>query len=71
MVVALDSKKMPPHFFNVGEKVDSEVYYKVLRYKVLPWLKATYPRADYVLTQDGAPSHTSKKVQKFYKTNFP
>jgi inhibitor of nuclear factor kappa-B kinase subunit alpha len=69
-VLASDGKKMPPYFFKVGEKVTSEVYYKVLRYVVLPWLKANYPNGDYVWTQDGAPCHTSQKIQKFCETNM-
>lgn len=69
-VVASDGKKMPPYFFKPGERVGAEVYYKVLRYHVLPWLKANYPEGNYVWTQDGAPCHTAKKVQQFCKTNF-
>ncbi|QQP40763.1 Uncharacterized protein FKW44_014916 [Caligus rogercresseyi] len=34
-IVASDGNKMPPHFFRPNEKVNSDVYYKVLRYKVL------------------------------------
>ncbi|QQP56652.1 Uncharacterized protein FKW44_001390 [Caligus rogercresseyi] len=69
-IVASDGNKMPPHFFRPNEKVNSDVYYKVLRYKVLPWLKITFPRKNYVFTQDGAPAHTSKKVQEFCKGNM-
>ena len=69
-VVASDGKKMPPYFFKPGERVGADVYYKVLRYHVLPWLKTNYPDGNYVWTQDGAPCHTAKKVQKFCKTNF-
>ncbi len=42
-VVASD-RKMPPFFFKLGEKMSADVYYKVLRYHVLPWLPATQPR---------------------------
>ena len=69
-VVASDGKKMPPYFFKPGERVGADVYYKVLRYNVLPWLKTNYPKGKYVWTQDGAPCHTAKKVQQFCKTNF-
>lgn len=69
-VVASDGKKMPPYFFKLNEKVGAEVYYKVLRYKVLPWLKTNYPEGNYVWTQDGAPAHTSKKAQEFCRANF-
>ncbi|QQP51070.1 Uncharacterized protein FKW44_012286, partial [Caligus rogercresseyi] len=53
-----------------GEKIGKETYYKVLRYTVLPWLKANYPEGNYVWTQDGAPSHTSDLCQKFCTTNM-
>ena len=66
-VVTSDGKEMPLHFFKPVEKVRAEVYYKVLRYKVLPWLKMNYPNGNYVWTQDGC---TAKKVQKFCKDNF-
>ncbi|QQP53476.1 Uncharacterized protein FKW44_005978 [Caligus rogercresseyi] len=61
---------MPPYFFKPGEKVDTAAYYKVLRYTVLPWLKSTYPSGNYTWTQDGAPCHTSKKVQDFCCANL-
>ena len=69
-VVASNGKKMPLHFFKPGEKVNTEVYYKVLRYKVLPWLMANYPTGNYVWTQYRAPAHTTRKVQKFCNDNF-
>jgi hypothetical protein len=69
-VVASDGKKMPTFFYKPGEKVGADAYYKVLRYHVLPWLKANYPEGNYVWSQDGAPSHTANKVQKFCKANF-
>lgn len=69
-VVASDGKKMPPYFFKPNEKVGADVYYKVLRYNILPWLKANYPAGNYVWTQDGAPAHTSKKAQVFCQVNM-
>ncbi|QQP36158.1 Uncharacterized protein FKW44_021164 [Caligus rogercresseyi] len=32
--------------FKAGEKIRKETYYKVLRYTVLPWLKANYPEGN-------------------------
>ncbi|QQP42423.1 Uncharacterized protein FKW44_017082 [Caligus rogercresseyi] len=52
-VVASDGKKMSPLFFKAREKICKETYNKVLRYTVLPWLKANYPEENYVWTQDG------------------
>ncbi len=48
----------------------ADVYYNVLRYHILPWLKANYREGNYEWTQDGAPCHTAKKVQKFCIANF-
>uniref|UniRef100_A0A0K2V5T5 Uncharacterized protein n=1 Tax=Lepeophtheirus salmonis TaxID=72036 RepID=A0A0K2V5T5_LEPSM len=70
VVVASDGKKMPPFFFKAGEKIGQEPYYKKLRFTILPWLKATYPEDNYVCTQDGAPSHTLAKCQKFCIDNM-
>ncbi len=36
----------------------------------MPFLKANYQEGNYVLTQDGGPCHTAKKVQKFCKADF-
>ena len=69
-VVASDGKKMPPYFFPEGLKINTDVYYRVLRYTVLPWLKANYPEGNYVWQQDGAPAHNSAKCQKFCEENF-
>ncbi|QQP33105.1 Putative transposable element [Caligus rogercresseyi] len=60
-IVASDGNKMPPHFFRPNEKVNSDVYYKVL---------STFPMNNYVFTQDGAPAHTFKKAQEFCKGNM-
>uniref|UniRef100_A0A0K2V1G2 Uncharacterized protein n=1 Tax=Lepeophtheirus salmonis TaxID=72036 RepID=A0A0K2V1G2_LEPSM len=44
---------MPPFFFKAGEKIDQDSYYKVLRFIILPCLKATYPEDNYVWAKDG------------------
>jgi hypothetical protein len=62
-VVASDGKKMLPFFFKPGEGVGADAYCKVLRYHVFSWLKANCPESNYVGIQDGAPCHTTKKVQ--------
>ena len=46
----------------------ADVYYKVLKYRVLSQLKSNYPNINYVLTQDGAPA--AKKVQKLCEVNI-
>uniref|UniRef100_A0A0K2U5C9 Uncharacterized protein n=1 Tax=Lepeophtheirus salmonis TaxID=72036 RepID=A0A0K2U5C9_LEPSM len=49
-VIVSDGSKMYPYFFKVNEKVNTDVYYKVLMYYVLPWLKSTFPTNNYVFT---------------------
>ena len=64
-VLGLDRKLMPAYFFKPGEKIGAEAYTKVLRYTVLPWLKANYPANDYYWMQDGTSPHTLAKAWKF------
>uniref|UniRef100_A0A0K2T2Z1 Putative LOC100197594 [Hydra vulgaris] n=1 Tax=Lepeophtheirus salmonis TaxID=72036 RepID=A0A0K2T2Z1_LEPSM len=63
-VIVSDGSKMSLYFFKDTENEGLDVYYKFLRYHVLPWLKSTFPRDTYMFTQDGAPAHTSKKVHR-------
>ena len=69
-VLASDGCRMAPYFFKAHEKINSDVYYRVLRYHILPWIKANYPQGNYVWQQDGAPSHISVKNQTFCKNNM-
>ena len=69
-LVASDGKKMPPYFFEEGLRMGQKEYYKLLRYHVVPWLKANYPNGNYVFQQDGAPAHNSEKCQNFCKTQM-
>jgi hypothetical protein len=69
-LVSSDGKKMPPVFFPAGTKVNSEEYINVLQIHVLPWIRKNYGLgADYVLQQDGAPCHTSRRTQAWLKDN--
>ena len=69
-VVGSDGQKMPLYFFEVGLRVGAKEYIKVLRYHVLPWLKKTYPKGNYIFQQDGAPGHTALTAQQFLTRNF-
>ena len=69
-ILASDGQRMPPMFFGQNKKCNANVYYKILWYKVLPWLRSTYPGGNYVFQQDGAPAHTATKVQNFLHTSF-
>ena len=42
-VLTSDGRRMPPHFFKPNQKIGTEEYLWVLRYKILPWIKCQYP----------------------------
>ncbi len=69
-IVCSDGQKPPPIFVPAGVKVNTEEYLRLLESKLLPWLKKTYPRGNYVFQQDGAPCHTSKRTQEWLGANF-
>ena len=69
-VLGSDGKKMPLYYFKPCKKIEANTYYKVPRYIILPWLKATYPNNNYVWHQDGTPAHMSVKAQKFCEENM-
>jgi hypothetical protein len=69
-LVASDGKRMPAFFFPVGTKITADVYIELLEKKVKPWIRRTYGLdSNYVLQQDGAPCHTSRKTQKWLVDN--
>jgi transposase len=69
-IVASDGQKCPAIFVPEGVKVNSDAYIELLKSKVVPWLKKTYPKGNYVWQQDGAPAHTSKKTQAWLAENM-
>ncbi|QQP38880.1 Transposable element tcb2 transposase [Caligus rogercresseyi] len=50
---------MPRHFFGPKEKVNTEIYFNVLKTVVVPWMDS----------QDSAPAHKAKLVQSWLKKN--
>lgn len=62
----------PPFFYKLGEKVSDDVYYKVLGYHILPWLKVNYLEVCSVWIHFGIPNHTPKMYEfcKDYFVNF-
>ena len=68
-IVTSSGHKAPPIFILEGEKVNTEVYLAILRSKVLPWLRKTFPNGGYVFQQDSAPAHASKKTQEWLRMN--
>ena len=69
-IVSSDGKKCPPYFFPQGLKINAQVYMKVPRTHVLPWLKKTYPGGNYIWQQDSAPAHRANVTQRWMDNNF-
>ena len=70
-VVASDGKVMPPHFIDVGLKINTAEYLKILKEVLLPWIKKNYDPMKVMFIQDSVPAHGSKTVQKFLKRELP
>ena len=69
-VVSSDGTNCPPIFILAGVKVNKDVYIKLLATSIQPLFTKNYPKGNYVVQQDGAPSHTSKKSQEWLATNL-
>ncbi len=63
-VVGSDSKRMPPVWFPKGIKMCAPKNLNVPEMKLKPWLDGNY-----FFQQDGAPSHTAKRMQKWLGEN--
>ncbi len=59
-----------PIFVSADIKVNSNEYIRLLDTELLPWLNKTFPGGNYVFQQDGAPCHTSQKIQEWLAANF-
>jgi transposase len=46
-IVASNGKKAPPIFVPEGEKVNTEAHITMLKSRVLPWLKKTFPQGNF------------------------
>ena len=69
--IASDGKVMPPHFIEVGLKINTAEYLKILEEVLLPWIKKNYDPIKVMFIQDSAPAHGSKTVQTFLKREIP
>jgi hypothetical protein len=69
-IVTSDGNKCPAIFVLAGVKVNTEACIDLFETKMLPWLRKTYPKGNYVFQQDGAPAHTSKKTQQWLAMNL-
>lgn len=70
MVISSEGHVMPPFFFEKGQAVNTEVYLNVLKDHVKPWIIKIVGNRPYVFQQDGAPAHTSRRVQDWMANNF-
>ena len=74
MVLGVVSNKgdvMPPHVFEAGLRVNTEVYLDVLTNVVKPWMDEVAAGRPYIWQQDGAPAHNSNKTQQWCRENLP
>ena len=51
--------------------MNGEVYLDVLKDKVLPWMMQIAGDRPFTFQQDGAPAHTSARVQDWCAQNLP
>ena len=70
-VVSSEGHMMRPHFFAKDETVTADVYLRVLSTVIKPWMDKVSEGDPYVYQQDGAPAHTSRKVQSWLASNVP
>ena len=59
-VISSDGDVMPPHIFETGLRVDTEIYLQVMETVVLPWIKQVARDRPWIWQQDSAPCHVSK-----------
>ena len=71
VAVAIDSKVMPPHFFEDRLKINTEEYLKILILFFLPRNHENNDPNKGILAQESAPAHGAKKVQTYLKENLP
>ena len=66
-VVSNESRIMPPHFFEVGLKVNTKVYLDVLKSVVIPWCNQVAGGRPWLWQKDSAPAHKSKETQAWFQ----
>ncbi|MCP3661159.1 MAG: hypothetical protein GY696_01480 [Gammaproteobacteria bacterium] len=66
-VVSSEGHVMPPHIFEKGLKINTEVYLDVLKKVVVPWCQQVAGDRPWVWQQDSAPAHMSKRTQAWLK----
>ena len=66
-VVSSEGHVMPPHIFEQGLKITTEVYLGVLEQVVVPWCQGVAGDRPWVWQQDSAPAHMSRRTQAWLK----
>jgi len=70
-VISNEGDVMPPHFFEAGLKVNTDVYLDLLSNVVKPWMDQVAAGRHYIWQQDGAPAHNSNRTQQWCRDNLP
>ena len=60
-VVSNEVDVMPPHIFEVGLRVNTNIYLEVMEQTVLPWITGIAGGRPWVWQQDSAPCHVSNR----------
>ena len=61
-VVSNEGHVMPPHIFEVGLRVNTDIYLDVLESVVFPWIRRIAGNRPWVWQQDSAPCHVSHRA---------
>lgn len=64
-VVASNGLKCPMVFIDEGERVTAQVYIRLLKQHVIPWIRKNYKPGTYIFQQDGARAHTARATLSF------
>ena len=67
-IVFSEEDVMPLHVFEMGLRVNRQVYLGVMETTVLPWIKEIARNRPWVWQQDSAPYHVSAVALKWIKT---
>ena len=68
-VVSSEGDVMPPHIFETGLRVNTDVYLEVMEQTVLPWIKTVTGDRPWVWQQDSAPCHVSNRSIRWLEEN--
>ena len=66
-VISSEGHVMPPHIFEAGLKVNTEIYLSVMEDVVLPWIRTVAGDRPWVWQQDSAPCHVSNRSLQWLK----